>query len=380
MIYFDSAATLPLRKEAGEIYLSESSAHFANANSPHAFGRESARSLESARKGILRLLQLEKTHRLIFLSGATEANNLALKGVARAYRSRGKRIISSEGEHESVLEPLKALAKEGFDVVLLPLDATTGTIRLEDLREALDDRTILVSVMAVNNETGAITPLEEVRELLRGHPKCYLHSDFTQGAFKGLPYPYGTADLLSMSAHKFGGPKGAGFLALRKDIRPSPLMEGGGQEEGLRPGTSDVPSALASWKALELAKGEEKEAIARVSSIRARILGFLSSHPEDFLVNSPEDGSPFLLDFSLRHKKASVVEEALSLRGIYVSTTSACSSRRDLPSHVLLAMGRKEEEARNAIRLSFSLLNEEEDAPKFLSALEDIMKETIDSL
>lgn len=380
MIYFDSAATLPLRKEAGEIYLSESSAHFANANSPHAFGRQSARSLESARKGILRLLQLEKTHRLLFLSGATEANNLALKGVARAYAARGKRIISSSGEHESVLEPLKALAKEGFDVVLLPLDPLTGTIRMEELREALDDRTILVSLMAVNNETGAITPLKEVRELLRDHPKCYLHSDFTQGAFKGFPYPYGTADLLSMSAHKFGGPKGTGFLALRKDIRPSPLMEGGGQEEGLRPGTSDVPSALASWKALELAKGEEKEAIARVSSIRARILGFLSSHPEDFLVNSPEDGSPFLLDFSLRHKKASVVEEALSLRGIYVSTTSACSSRRDLPSHVLLAMGRKEEEARNAIRLSFSLLNEEEDAPKFLSALEDIMKETIDSL
>ncbi len=380
MIYFDSAATLPLRKEAGEAYLSESLAHFGNANSPHAFGRESARSLERARKGILRLLGIEGTHRLLFLSGATEANNLALKGVARAYRSRGKRIISSSGEHESVLEPLKALAKEGFDVVLLPLDAATGTIRLEDLGAALDERTILVSLMAVNNETGAITPLQEVCELLRGHPKCYLHSDFTQGAFKGLPYPYGTADLLSMSAHKFGGPKGTGFLALRKDVLPSPLMEGGGQEEGLRPGTSDVPSALASWKALGLAKGEEKEAIRRASSIKAKILGYLSSRPEDFLVNSPEGGSPFLLDFSLRHKKASVVEEALSLRGIYVSTTSACSSRRDLPSHVLLAMGRKEEEARNAIRLSFSLLNEEEDAPKFISALEDIMKETIDSL
>ena len=380
MIYFDSAATLPLRKEAGEVYLSESTSCFGNANSPHSFGRESARSLERARKGILRLLGIESTHRLLFLSGATEANNLALKGVARAYRSRGGRIISSEGEHESVLEPLKALAREGFDVVLLPLDPRTGTIRLEDLRDALDERTILVSLMAVNNETGAITPLPEVRSLLKDHPKCYLHSDFTQGAFKGLPYPYGTADLISMSAHKFGGPKGTGFLALRKDVRPLPLMEGGGQEEGLRPGTSDVPSALATLKALELAKGEEKDALRIASLLRGRILSYLLAHPSDFLVNSPEEGSPFLLDFSLLHKKASVVEEALSLRGIYVSTTSACSSRRDLPSHVLLAMGRGKEEAKNAIRLSFSLLNQEEDAPRFLSSLEEIMKETIDSL
>src|SRR5574344_285073 len=370
MIYFDNAATTPTLKGAEEIFIRENREVFANPSSPHAFGREAAKKLEEAREEMLKDLRLEKSHSLIFTSGATESNNLALKGLAFHYQKRGKRIITSSIEHPSVLNVLKELKDFGFDIVVLPV-TPEGKVDPLTLKAAMNNETILVSIMAVNNEIGSVNDLKTLASIVHAYPKAYFHVDATQAITK-IPLPYQECDLLSFSGHKFGAFKGSGALIYKKSIAFESVNAGGEQENGFRAGTVNMPGDLALAYALDY--GLKNMAIHRQSV--EELQGYLRSsllQMEGVEINSPADAMPYVLNFSLLKKKASVVVEALSENEIYVSSVSACSSEEPV-SYVLEAMGKSEDLAKNSIRLSFSADNTLEEGKRFLEAFQTIMQ------
>lgn len=371
MIYFDNAATSRPLPFVADNYAKRMMKDFANPNSPHAFGKESARALEKGKEKMLSLLGIAKSHRVVFVSSATEANNMAIKGIAHYYANRGKRLITSLGEHPSIKNPFKSLEKEGFEVIYLPLNEQ-GFVNPKGLGEALNEETILVSIMGVNNETGAISPVDEYIKLIKKYPKCVYLADLTQDIGK-LPCSYADIDLFSFSAHKIGGLKGNGALIIKKGVYVPPLLDGGEQEYGLRAGTSDVNGDLAMVEALEYQIANLPIHYSMVHKLNLHLRELLAKNDE-YLINSPMDASSYLLNFSLKSKKASVVTEALSERGIYVGTVSACSSKKEPISEVLLAMGYSEERARNSIRVSFSPENTLEEVDEFYAALDEITK------
>lgn len=371
MIYFDNAATTPTLKEALEAFLRANSEYFGNPSSSHAFGHEADHYLEEARASILSDLGLSETHKLIFNSGATEGNNLAIKGLAFRYANRGKRIITSAVEHLSVLNVVNELKPFGFDIVILPVSAE-GKVEPEVLKNAMTKDTILVSIMAVNNEVGAINDVGALADAVHAYPKAFFHIDATQAIGK-VRIPYEKADLISFSAHKFGGLKGSGALIYRKNIVFSPVNMGGEQEYGFRGGTVNVPSCIAEAVALHSSLNNYEKHQTIVKEISSQIRNALAKNPEISL-NSPVDATPYVLNFSLLKKKASVVLEALSEKGIYVSSVSACSSKEEPVSYVLLAMGKNKEEAANSLRLSFGPQNTLEEAHEFLASLSTILE------
>lgn len=374
MIYFDSAASTCPKKEVLDVFLSASQDEYANPSSTHAYGRSGGRLLESARKQTLDLFGVSATHQAIFLSGATEANNLALKGIAFNYQNRGKKILVSAVEHPSVLEPARYLAKAfGFEVVELPVDSY-GRVSPETLQAHMDKDVILVSIMGVNNETGTINDLKALSQITHRYPKCFFHSDLTQAIGK-VEIDFSCLDLFSFSGHKIHGLKGVGALIYKKNIRFVPVLHGGGQEFGYRSSTVALPLALSLSKALELSLASAKNNLAHVKSLRETLLQGLEN--EEIRVNSPLDeaGSPYVLSLSLLRHKASVIMEGLSEEGIYVSTSSACSASLEKPSYVLLSMGLDEDSAKNAIRVSFSEGNTLDEVRLFLASFHRLLKE-----
>ncbi len=373
MIYFDNAATTKPIKEAVDVFEDVSFRNFGNPNSIHGFGYLSARILEESRAKVLSLLGLSSTHQCIFLSGASEANSMAIKSIGLRYQNRGKKMITSNVEHPSVTNSfLQMRDKFGFDCLFLPV-SSLGVVEPEALASNVDKNTILVSMMEVNNETGAIFPVSRYGDILSAYPKALLHVDATQGIGK-TDCDYSSADLISFSAHKIGGIKGSGVLLYKKSLQFVPLISGGEQEFGYRAGTVSVASAASLAKALEAAVSNKDKNRAKVQE--------LCSHLEEGLrqmgeidINSPSSHSPYLCNFSLRRHKASVVVEALSERGIYVSSVSACSSKGEPVSSTLLAMGKTQSQAANSIRVSFSHENTLEEVDVFLSELKKILQE-----
>jgi cysteine desulfurase len=375
MIYFDHAATTPTEGEVTKLFFETNQRYFANPSSSHPLGREASVLLENARSAMLKQLGLEKTHDLLFTSGATESNNLAIKGVALHYQNRGKRILTSAVEHPSVLNAFKELEPLGFQVVILPVNEK-GQVSPETLKNAMDKETILVSIMAVNNEVGSINDIVALSQIVHAYPKAYFHTDATQAMGK-MALPYGSADLISFSAHKFGALKGCGGLYYKRSIAFEALNSGGEQERGFRSGTVNMPADVSMAKALEISYAKMASHEKSVRYLQGYLRENLAKR-DDVEINSPADGAPYILNFSLRKKKASVVLEALAEREIYVSSVSACSSKGEPVSYVLEAMGKSEEEARNSIRLSFSYLNTIEEAETFLIAFDEIMSEVHD--
>ena len=374
MIYLDYAASCPMRKEALEEYCSLQADCFANPGSTHAFGRKADRVKEASRKEILSLFGLSQTHSLLFTSGATESNNTALKSIALLYQNRGKKIISSSAEHSSVYSTLIQLRDQfGFEVVFLNAKKD-GAIDLGELKKELDSNTILVSIMAINNETGAISPVKEIAEILKQYPKCFFHCDATQAVGKES-FDYKDVDLISSSAHKFGGPKGVGFLLYKKAIRFLPLHSGGSQESDFRAGTEDVPSIGAMALAFRLALLNQKKEKQNALERREQLLSYLSSRPDLYALNSPEGATPFILNVYLKKHKASVILEALSENNIYVSSLSACNAKKTVFSRPLASMGFDEERSSNSLRFSFGEGTTEEDIASLIEALETILKE-----
>ncbi len=374
MIYFDNAATTRPSLAVLECFEKENEQCFANPSSRHAYGREAYRKLENARLSILKSLSLSNDYRVLFTSGASESNNLAIKGIAKEYLRRGKRIITTQVEHPSVLEAFRSLEKEGFEVIYLPTKED-GTVDPETLKENMNKETILVSIMATNNETGSNNDILALSKIVHTFPKAFFHVDVTQAIGK-RDLPYSSIDLFSFSGHKIHGLKGTGALILKKNITLLRQIDGGDQEYFFRAGTDNLPGDEALAVALEEATKNLQDNIAHAKEISSFLREELEKNDE-ILMNSPLEGSPFILNFSLKRKKASVVTEALSHEGIYVSSVSACNSKGEPISYVLEAMGFSKERAMNSIRLSFSRENTLEEAKTFLNTLQNILERTI---
>lgn len=374
MIYFDNAATTRPSLAVLECFEKENEQCFANPSSRHAYGREAYRKLENARLSILKSLSLSNDYRVLFTSGASESNNLAIKGIAKEYLRRGKRIITTQVEHPSVLEAFRSLEKEGFEVIYLPTKED-GTVDPETLKENMNKETILVSIMATNNETGSNNDILALSKIVHSFPKAFFHVDVTQAIGK-RDLPYSSIDLFSFSGHKIHGLKGTGALILKKNITLLRQIDGGDQEYFFRAGTDNLPGDEALAVALEETTKNLQDNIAHAKEISSFLREGLEKNDE-ILMNSPLDGSPFILNFSLKRKKASVVTEALSREGIYVSSVSACNSKGEPISYVLEAMGFSKERAMNSIRLSFSRENTLEEAKTFLNTLQNILERTI---
>lgn len=374
MIYFDNAATTRPSLAVLECFEKENEQCFANPSSRHAYGREAYRKLENARLSILKSLSLSNDYRVLFTSGASESNNLAIKGIAKEYLRRGKRIITTQVEHPSVLEAFRSLEKEGFEVIYLPAKED-GTVDPETLKENMNKETILVSIMATNNETGSNNDVLALSKIVHTFPKVFFHVDVTQAIGK-RDLPYSSIDLFSFSGHKIHGLKGTGALILKKNITLLRQIDGGDQEYFFRAGTDNLPGDETLAVALEEATKNLQDNIAHAKEISSFLREGLEKNDE-ILMNSPLEGSPFILNFSLKRKKASVVTEALSHEGIYVSSVSACNSKGEPISYVLEAMGFSKERAMNSIRLSFSRENTLEEAKTFLNTLQNILERTI---
>ncbi len=361
LIYLDHNSTTPVLPEVVEAMRPFFTEAFGNPASAHAVGRRARQALETAREQVAESLDAEPAE-VIFTSGATEANNLALFGLAGEPPGR---IISSPIEHPSVVEPVRELTRRGFEAHYLAVGAT-GVTEVSSLEPLLNDPVRLITVMLANNETGAIQPVRELVDVWVARPESSkgvaFHCDAVQAAGK-IPVRFHELGVtsLSLSAHKFNGPRGAGALLIRRDARLRPLFFGGHQQEGRRPGTEPVAAAVGLAKALELACREMQARQARVTTLRTRFFEQLRRACPPVVLNGPglEDaaGLPGTLNLSFPGCEAAVLLMKLDLAGVACSTGSACSSGSLLPSPVLQAMGRPEEVLRSAMRFSLSQLN-----------------------
>ena len=372
VIYLDNASTSKVNPEVLESFNQITLKYFANPSSIHRLGQESHRLLEKSREQILDLLKL-KHHDVIFTSGATEANNLAIKGYAFANRSRGNHLITVATEHPSVLNAFRALEKYGYEITILPVNKK-GVLEVNSLKAAIKDNTILVSVMAVNNEIGAINPIGEIGELLKNYPKIAFHVDMTQAIGK-VSIPLENVDMFSFAGHKIHGLLGSGALVKEKKIILEPQNSGGGQENDLRSGTNTVALSASLAKALRLVLDKQKENYQSVASLRDHLVAYLKNNDDRFAINSLDKDNPYIVNFSLLTRKASVVVEALSNKGIMVSSLSACHSKNEDYSYVVYALTNDMKLAHNTVRVSFSYENTLDDIEQFIRSLDAIVKE-----
>ena len=365
MIYLDHAATTPIRQEILDTYNSLLKDFFANPSSLHRLGQETSHLLLKAREQIAGLLKV-KVDEVIFTSGATEANNLAIKGYALRYQNRGKHIITTKTEHPSVLNAFKQLETLGFECTYLGVNEE-GKIDLDELKNAMRNDTILVSIIAVNNEVGSINDIEGIANVVHQYPKAVFHSDTTQAIGK-VKLPYHLIDMFVLSAHKLNGLKGSGALIKKKNIDLLPLLSGGGQEFNYRSGTNDFAKEVTLAKTLRLILLELDEHYEYIDSLKKYLVSKLLENDE-IIINTPSDGSPYIVNMSFKTKKASVVVESLSKAGIMVSTISACSSKKTAHSYVLEAMGKSKQLYQNSLRISFNYQNTVEEIDTFIEVL-----------
>ena len=372
-IYLDNAATTIPYKEVLDSYEKVSTSYFANASSVHKLGQESARLLDLSRRQILDLLGLSNTHEVIFTSGATESNNLGIIGYCLAHKNRGKHIITTVYEHPSVLESFKFLETElGFKVTYLDINEK-GKVDINNLLNAITNDTILVSIMAVNNEIGTVNDIEKIAKELKGYPKLAFHVDAVQSICK-ININFKDVDLVTLTSHKIHGPKGVGCLLKKKALEVKALNNGGGQESGFRSGTTSLDLIVAFAKALRITTENEKASFMKVSKLRDLVLNYIKNKENLYEINSDLE-NPYIINFSLLNKKASVVVEALSNENIMISSISACHSKGEKYSYVVKALNKPEQIYKNTLRVSFDESNTEEEIKIFLDRLDKIVGE-----
>ncbi|OGO08215.1 MAG: cysteine desulfurase NifS [Chloroflexi bacterium RBG_13_60_13] len=371
-IYLDHAATTPTHPEVVQAMLPFFGESFGNPSSIHFFGQESRAAVDEAREKIASLIGA-LSEEVVFTSGGTEADNLALKGAALANRQRGNHIITTSIEHHAVLRSCLSLEEEGFLVSYLPVD-TYGLVDPDEVRKAVGPGTILVSIMHANNEVGTIQPVADIAAITRERG-IYLHTDAVQ-TVGHVPVDVDAlgVDLLSMSAHKLYGPKGIGALYVRRGTRIAPFMHGGGQERGLRASTENTPGIVGFGKAAELAqKGAEAEA-RHLASLRDWLVQALLARVPQLHVNGhPSQRLPNNVNVGIEFVEGEAVAISLDLEGIAASTGSACSSHDQEPSHILLAMGVPAVLARGSIRFSLGRTTTEEDVRRVAEVLPRIV-------
>lgn len=369
MIYFDNAATTKIYDDALTSYVQVSQKFFGNPSSLHQLGVDAYQVLTKARAQVASLLSVQPEE-IFFTSGGTESNNWAIKGTALEKSVFGKHIITTKIEHPSVIQTCKQLERFGFEVTYLDVDSK-GIVNVEQLKESLRKDTILVSVMAVNNEVGAVQPIAEIAKVLEEHPSIHFHVDAVQAVERASQLlAIGRIDLLSLSAHKFHGPRGVGIMYKKSGRKIQALLTGGGQEKGERSTTENLPGIVATTKALRMAL-EEKSV---TSKLRSQLWKELVTKPE-IRIFSPEDGASHVLCFAIKGVRGEVVVHAFENHGIYISTTSACSSKKADSSSTLYAMDVPTEWATGAVRVSFSNDNTKEEVEQFIDVLHQLMKQ-----
>ncbi|MCL6570183.1 MAG: cysteine desulfurase [Bacillus sp. (in: Bacteria)] len=370
MIYFDNSATTKPYKEVLDSFVKVSGEFFGNPSSLHSMGGQAEKLLTQAREQVAKHLAV-KPSEIYFTSGGTEGNNLAIKGAAIFNRHKGCHIITSSVEHASVSATMKQLEQDGFEITYLPVDGS-GRICVKDLEKAIRKDTKLISIMHVNNEVGTVQPIREIGELLKKWPGISFHVDAVQGIGKvPLSLYESRVDFCSISAHKFHGLKGTGALFVRDGARINPLFSGGNQERTLRSGTENVAGAVSMAKALRMISLKSETGLERMKNIQSILRTGLTGI-EDIQIHTPiENSAPHILNFSLNGLKSEVFIHALEQEEIFVSTTSACSSKNKSLSKTLLEMGVPESLAESSIRISLSFDNTEEEA---ITAIEAIKK------
>lgn len=369
MIYFDNAATTKIYDDALTSYVQVSQKFFGNPSSLHQLGVDAYQVLTKARAQVASLLSVQPEE-IFFTSGGTESNNWAIKGTDLEKSVFGKHIITTKIEHPSVLQTCKQLERFGFEVTYLDVDSK-GIVSVDQLKENLRKDTILVSVMAVNNEVGAVQPIAEIAKVLEEYPSIHFHVDAVQAVERASQLlAIGRIDLLSLSAHKFHGPRGVGIMYKKFGRKIQALLTGGGQEKGERSTTENLPGIVATTKALRMAL-EEKSV---TGDLRSKLWKELATKPE-IRIFSPEDGASHVLCFAIKGVRGEVVVHAFENHGIYISTTSACSSKKADSSSTLYAMDVPTEWATGAVRVSFSNDNTKEEVEQFINVLHQLMKQ-----
>ena len=369
MIYFDNAATTKIYDDALTSYVQVSQKFFGNPSSLHQLGVDAFQVLTKARAQVASLLSVQPEE-IFFTSGGTESNNWAIKGTALEKSVFGKHIITTKIEHPSVIQTCKQLECFGFEVTYLDVDSK-GIVSVDQLKESLRKDTILVSVMAVNNEVGAVQPIAEIAKVLEEYPSIHFHVDCVQAVERASQLlSIGRIDLLSLSAHKFHGPRGVGIMYKKFGRKIQALLTGGGQEKGERSTTENLPGIVATTKALRMALEEESV----TGELRSQLWKELATKSE-IRIFSPEDGASHVLCFAIKGVRGEVVVHAFENHGIYISTTSACSSKKADSSSTLYAMDVPTEWATGAVRVSFSNDNTKEEVEQFIKVLHQLMKQ-----
>ena len=379
LIYMDHAATTPVRPEVLDAMLPYFSTNFGNPSGIYGLAQESRKAIDVARETVAETLDA-RISEIVFTSGGTESDNTAIRGSALALASTGRHIITTSIEHHAVLHTCHSLEQYGFDVTYLPVDAS-GLIDPDDVGRAIDDETTLVSVMYANNEIGVVEPISEIADVVKAEARrrgrtIVMHTDAVQAAgYLDLSARNLGVDMLSLSAHKFQGPKGAGVLYIRRGTPFEAQQTGGGQERQRRSGTENVPSVVGMAEALRLAESERNETVPRVKSLRDRIVEAmlerldgvrLNGHPARRLANN--------VNFSFDRVEGEPILLGLDLAGISASSGSACSSASLEPSHVLTALGLTAEQAQGSLRLTLGKDNTEEDVDYLLDVLPGLVR------
>ncbi|HCN60176.1 MULTISPECIES: cysteine desulfurase family protein [Mammaliicoccus] len=363
MIYLDNAATTKPNEDVIQSYIQMNTQYFFNPNSPHTAGVKIAHLIDKARDNIKQYLNLNDKFDIIFTSGATESNNIALQGMAQAKKRFGKTILTTKIEHPSVLETMRALEEQGFNLQYINT-LENGKLDITSLKKLLNDDVVLVTCMHVNNIMGQIQPIEEISNILKDYPKVHFHVDGVQG-FGKVNLNINLVDSYSLSAHKFHGLKGSGILAFKQAKTIQPIIFGGGQEYGIRSGTVNAPVNIALTKAMRQMNAQMDSNIKLLTEKGKEIRQFIDQY-EGVLINSPIDAAPYILNVSFPGVKGEVLVNAFSKYEIYLSTTSACSSKKSSHNETLKAMGLSNIIIEGSIRISIApdLTNEQIEAFK----------------
>jgi cysteine desulfurase len=372
-IYLDNSSTTCPYPEVTELMGTVLSETYGNPSSLHDKGLAAEKLIRQARRQIATLIN-RREDEIVFTSGGTEANNLAIKGVSFRNSQRGKHLLCSSIEHLSALNSFHSLEREGFEINFLPVNGR-GYVDPGEVKKLVRNDTILISIMHVNNEVGSIQPLQEIGHQIKAiKPDVLFHVDAVQ-SFTRLPLKLEEwkADLASFSAHKVHGPKGAGCLWIREGTKMQPLFDGGEQERGLRSGTENVAAIAGFGLAAKLSSENQKHKMSVVSSLKKTFINKILESGIHCLTNGPlqEEGAPHIINLSFPGLKAEILLHALEEKGIYVSAGSACHSRHPEPSHVLKSIGLNRQALEGALRFSFSIFNNEEEV---ITAAEETIK------
>ena len=374
MIYFDNSATTPIFPQSLDAYVKTSQRIIGNPSSLHDLGNQANRLLQQARKQIADLIHVEPEE-IYFTSGGTEGDNWVLKGTIIKKREYGNHMIISGVEHPAVSETAEQLKELGIEVSIAPVDKR-GFVRVDELKELIRKETVLVSVMAVNNEVGSIQPIQEISDLLDDFPKIHFHVDAVQAIGK-VPFSQWLTervDFATFSAHKFHGPRGTGFIYWKKGRRLAPLLTGGGQERNQRSGTENVPGIVAMAKALRLSLEIKEQKPEQTQRLKVALINALKTYEKVTIFSEGTDYAPHILCFALKGIRGEVLVHALEEKQIFVSTTSACSSRKHMASSTLHAMHVPNDLATSAVRISLDENNSLAEVEQFMIIFKQLYK------